>query len=253
MLRTKLPRISIKTICAHHKEDFGVHAEWNFFATSHGKSACDGIGGTVKRLVAKASLQRPYNDQILSAEAMYQFCLKNIPGITFFNVPPADINEAASKLQSRFETSQTIKGTQQYHRFAPINKSTLQAYKLSNQKEDPEVVMVSSDMPQAPVLDIKEQSFVCCIYDGQPWIGLVEEVSEEYGDYHVNFMHPHGPAKQFNWPLKKDTCWVAGDHILCLIDYPSLTSSSSRKYTITDADASKISRVFPRWESMSDD
>ena len=31
----------------------------NFFATSHGKSACDGIGETVKRLLTKASLQRP--------------------------------------------------------------------------------------------------------------------------------------------------------------------------------------------------
>ncbi|XP_071951916.1 uncharacterized protein [Antedon mediterranea] len=42
----------------HHQEDFGLDAEWNFFATSHGKSACDGIGGTVKRLVTKA-LFRP--------------------------------------------------------------------------------------------------------------------------------------------------------------------------------------------------
>ena len=30
-----------------HKRDFGFGAEWNFFATAHGKSPCDGIGGTV--------------------------------------------------------------------------------------------------------------------------------------------------------------------------------------------------------------
>jgi hypothetical protein len=45
-----------------HNEDFGVPAEWHFFVTSHGKNACDGVGGTLKRLAAKASLQRPYND-----------------------------------------------------------------------------------------------------------------------------------------------------------------------------------------------
>lgn len=28
-----------------HEEDFGISAQWNFFATSHGKGACDGIGG----------------------------------------------------------------------------------------------------------------------------------------------------------------------------------------------------------------
>ena len=47
------------TLC-HHVVDFGIPAEWHFFTTSHGKSACDGVGGTVKRLAAKASLQRPY-------------------------------------------------------------------------------------------------------------------------------------------------------------------------------------------------
>ena len=41
----------------HHKADFGVDAEWHFFATSHGKGPCDGLGGTVKRLAARASLQ----------------------------------------------------------------------------------------------------------------------------------------------------------------------------------------------------
>ena len=31
-----------------HKDDFGIDGTWVFFATSHGKSPCDGIGGTVK-------------------------------------------------------------------------------------------------------------------------------------------------------------------------------------------------------------
>ena len=31
-----------------HLVDFGVPAEWHFFATSHGKSAGDGAGGTLK-------------------------------------------------------------------------------------------------------------------------------------------------------------------------------------------------------------
>ena len=30
-------------IC-HHNSDHGLEAEWNFFATSHAKSPCDGIG-----------------------------------------------------------------------------------------------------------------------------------------------------------------------------------------------------------------
>ena len=50
----------------NHQKDFGFSAKWNFFATSHGKQPCDGIDGTVKRMVARESLQRTTDQQILS-------------------------------------------------------------------------------------------------------------------------------------------------------------------------------------------
>jgi hypothetical protein len=53
------------------EEDFHIAAEWNFFATSRGKSPCDGIGGTVQRLVACASLQATEGNHILSTEDLY--------------------------------------------------------------------------------------------------------------------------------------------------------------------------------------
>ena len=49
---------------ANHEADFGMPADWHFFATSHGKGPCDGVGEAVKRMAARASLQRPYEDQI---------------------------------------------------------------------------------------------------------------------------------------------------------------------------------------------
>jgi hypothetical protein len=60
----------LNTTC--HNEDFGVPAEWHFFATSYGISACDGVGGTLRRLAAKASLQRPYNDQIMTPHQLHE-------------------------------------------------------------------------------------------------------------------------------------------------------------------------------------
>jgi len=50
-------------LCAH-KTDFGLSTTWVFFATSHGKSSCDGVGGTVKQLIRQKSLQHPINNQI---------------------------------------------------------------------------------------------------------------------------------------------------------------------------------------------
>jgi hypothetical protein len=65
----------------HHKSDFQIEAEWHFFATSHGKSPCDGIGGTVKRLTARASLQAPIDNQILTPCDMFTWASKNIESI----------------------------------------------------------------------------------------------------------------------------------------------------------------------------
>ena len=55
------------------------------FASSLGKSVCDGIGGTVKRLTARASLQRTHSNQILTVSAMLKFCKENIKDIEFFS------------------------------------------------------------------------------------------------------------------------------------------------------------------------
>ena len=61
-----------------------MDAEWIFFATSHGKSPCDGVGGFVKHYVAKRSLQRPLYDQILSYQSVLDLCVREIPSMTFF-------------------------------------------------------------------------------------------------------------------------------------------------------------------------
>ena len=34
-------------------------------------------------------------------------------------------------------------------------------------------------------MEIKEQPFVCCRYNRFSWIGIVEEVLQEFGDYHI--------------------------------------------------------------------
>ena len=86
----------------HHLTDFSIDCMWNFFATSHGKSTCDGIGGTVKRLTARASLQRPISSQILSAKKMFEFRQGSIHGINFIYTNSDETDVIRSKLTSRF-------------------------------------------------------------------------------------------------------------------------------------------------------
>lgn len=242
-----------------HSEDFGLCAEWNFFATSHGKSACDGIGGTVKRLLTKASLQRPYQDAILTTDAIMKFCTENIPGIHFINVQPSVVTEYEQKLKDRKDTAKTIEGTQKFHRYVPDSKSSVKVYKLSQQEEDPKIVRVSSVRHGEPdnyelgndepsEFEISTQNYVCAMYDEKPWIGLVDEISEEHGDYSINFMHPHGPTKFLAWPEDTDKCWIERSDILCTINAPLVVSSGQRiRYKISEGESLKIATICKKW------
>ncbi|GBN96229.1 hypothetical protein AVEN_174177-1 [Araneus ventricosus] len=117
-------RKNFVNIC-HHESDFELKSEWHFFATSHGKSSCDGIGGTVKRLAARTSLHRPYNNQILTAKDLFSFCTATITNIKFFFVPSVNVIEVENKLQQRFnEVPTAILGTRNYHCYIPISNCT---------------------------------------------------------------------------------------------------------------------------------
>ena len=78
-----------------------------FFSTSHGKNACDSVGGTVKRL---ASLQRAKEKQILIPKQLYEFASEEIPGITSFYVSSDDIQRNRSFLENWFSLGKTIPG-----------------------------------------------------------------------------------------------------------------------------------------------
>ena len=105
-----------------------------FFATSQGKSPCDGIGGTVKRLVARASLQAVTTQQILTPSELFAWAVKNIQGICFFHVSSEDIkkHEITYALEERYSTITTIPGTPSHHAFVPTPDGNLQMKRLSS-------------------------------------------------------------------------------------------------------------------------
>ena len=105
-----------------HKEDFNVDASWSFFATSHGKSPCDGIGGTLKRLAARASLQRPISGQILTPLDFFTFCSSEVNAVTSLYIPQEDISKTRAQMKDRYEMVKTIPGTRSFHHFVPLSK-----------------------------------------------------------------------------------------------------------------------------------
>ena len=183
-----------------------------FFATSHCKSACDGIGGIVKRLVTKASLKRPVHKQILTPMDMSSYCESDVTGIKFFYVSSTTIKENVILLQDRYNAAQTVKGTRQLHRFVPQPLGKLLVYNTSLQASPPTecIIAKSISLSRVQIEDSTLQigSFVACTnYDEKWWLGMVAQVSDEFGDHNINCMHLSGPGIQFHLPTRVGPCW----------------------------------------------
>ena len=104
---------------AHHKEDHNIEAEWHFYATAHGKGACDGIGGTIKRNCAKYSMGQLYDNQINSAEKFFDWANKSLKHIKVFFVKKQDVELKKIELTDRFNLAKQISGTRKFHSYKP--------------------------------------------------------------------------------------------------------------------------------------
>lgn len=83
------------------KKDFGVAAEWRFFATSHRKGACDGLGGTIKRQARIASLQRVDDNYITTPFSLFVWAKSFYKNISFDFCTKTEHDDHEKKLENR--------------------------------------------------------------------------------------------------------------------------------------------------------
>lgn len=206
---------------SHHENDFNLKAVWSFFATSHGKSECDGIGGTAKRLARKESLQRHLDNQIISPKAFFDFCVTHISSINFHFVSRDELQITRSFLEASFKDLQTLPGTRNFHNFRPLDSvGTIEARRISND-EGPAFTFNLKNIPQFPNTDnLYPGCFIACIYDDLWYFGMVSEVNQDERDVLVKFLHPSGPSPSFYWPSSDDICGIPFPHVLSVIEPP---------------------------------
>lgn len=225
-------------LCLHFK-DFGLKTEWFFFTTSHGKSPCDGIGGTVKRTAAKASLQ---GIKIISVEEMHEFCTAKMKDITFVLIQMETMTALRLILNKRFEVAETVPGTRSFHHYIPLSENTIGFKRTSEDKELQSFNLLSgysqSSMKQVLIRNLKPTDFVACKYDEFWWVGMVEKVDIHNKDIQIKFMHPHGPSKRFSWPSRDDLCWVPVNNVITNISTP--TTRSGRIYDISKEEYNRV-------------
>lgn len=108
----------------HFRKEFNVsHFEWNFFATSHGKGAVDGIGAVLKRKVWQ--MVKCKNLILNNAHDFFKLARKNIPSIYILYVSSTYIRNTTSSLLERWAHVSSIPGIKSNYYFASYEENAL--------------------------------------------------------------------------------------------------------------------------------
>lgn len=221
----------------YHQEDFGIPAEWHFSATSHGKGACDGLGGTVKRLAARASLQRTYEDQIMTPYQLFNWASRNISVVTFEYCSNDEYLAEERNLADRFEKCKTIPGTRKFHSYVPISNDRLQT-KVYSSSTNVQVKRVTAKHDELELEQIT--GFVTCIHKRHWWLGCVLQYDEECDEAKVTILHPHGPSRTFEYPSTPDIIVTPRSDILTRVD----PTTTGHVYRLSRNDKDSTSEKF---------
>ena len=198
---------------------------------------CDGLGGTVKRLAARTSLQRPYSEQIMTPRQLFEWASINIPTITFTYTSLEEYERQQIFLETRFQKARTIPGTHKYHSFVPISKDKVRTRYFSSSKISKEFYVSA----QQNELDLDELSgFVTCCYDKQWWVACVLQIDTdgEICTVRVAALHPHGPSSSFKYPTTRHILNLSIPDILTKVDPGTRTG---RVYTLTSKESKNAS------------
>jgi hypothetical protein len=205
---------------------------------------CDGVGGTVKRLAAKASLQRcaehKLDEQILTPTAFYDFCKKNIVNIEFVYATNEDYEGEYQLLQERHNTALTIVGTQRLHHFQPMSSSTLKVKRFSSS----DTFQIKKVCNSGQILqDEHINGYVTVVYDNAWWLGYVIEKNTEEKTVSVNFFTPRGPSPSFKYPERQDILNVPYCDILSTV---SATTTTGRTYIVEVAEQKNATNALQK-------
>ncbi|XP_052132748.1 uncharacterized protein LOC127752138 [Frankliniella occidentalis] len=158
-------RYNMKNL-AMHEADYGVPAEWHFFATSHGKGPSDGLGGCLKRQATRTSLQRPYEDQIQTPKELFEWANSALDGVNTAFVTSAAVRKHERKLHRRFATAPAIEGIRSHHSMVPV----------------------SSDIMKMKILSLSESGKTYNLAAGT--VNPVEDLEEGLDDLHADDPEP---------------------------------------------------------------
>lgn len=233
----------------HHVEDCGMRTEWNFFATSLGKGPYDGIGGTIKRLAYRYSLQ---GGNIQTPLSLFQWASSNIANMKMIFVDSNSIIENEKMLETRFRDAKTLPGTQSFHRFVPKNMLEINAHNVS-ENPDQKTFRILPEPEKSTVLDYNTLAIgthVACLYqeNGLWYLSEIIGKDDNLFECQMQFFSPSGPDENLqgfkSTKNKKDQAWVPITDVLKVVETLEKNSTWDRSFKIDKPEYNVICDLF---------
>jgi hypothetical protein len=233
---------SIVHLLSIHSRLFpGVKAHWNFLESGHGKGACDGVGGSVKKT---ADIHVKSGSIIGSAEDFFNWGVRIVTKISFIFITTADIKAAERHLRKakyvkgisdihslRVEDSKVfMRETSCYkeccrHKiscpdwsdtavkvdlniFEDVENRSDQAQLIPEEEQiifEEEEVVPQEDQNQYVEPKFPVGGMVKARYQGRVYFGKISEFVQN--EYHIYFM-VKTPGGVYKWPEVDDDLWM---------------------------------------------
>lgn len=262
-------------LIAHHAEMFNVHASWLYFEAGHGKSACDGVGGSSKRMAEEAVAMQKVSIQ--DADDYFTWGSASESKSVYIYVTKSECDEAQALIES-FNTK-PVPGTMSIHAVIPVGDGQIstrnvschcsgcfqiefkenfcpscegwknpEKQKLQTKNKNPEQIeknLENDEQQDAPqhVQSFEVGAHVAATYSNNWYVGVVKDYDDSDDEYLITFLERVGssfrPAKDEN----KETVWVPESSILCVVDAPKATGRSGRLLKLTDTDLDKVKKL----------
>ena len=207
---------------------------WHFFATSHGKGAVDGIGGTVKRSVwrsVKAGADAP-----IDAVSYSEIAKDRNPNINVIYISADEVKTQSDPMTDRWNAVLPVANTLKLHCIRSQSSTKLSVSITSSDNEFTVVDLFKSDDSDSETdncndNDVEEQKeanvsltvgeWVLVSYDGTNFPGEILKIVGE--ECEVTVMHQSG--KFWKWPQKEDKIFYNQKNIIKRLGQPQVAGS----------------------------
>jgi hypothetical protein len=213
------------------QEIYDVSITWNFFATSHGKGAVDGIGGDVKRRVWLANLT---GDRASDAESFARIAAKHCKKTEVQLVLASEIMEGTAALEDRWLNILSLPKTHMMHCVIPVRRYVVKCSTYSSADHFNTISLhpdydLASDVAKQPV--IKHDSarigdFIVVEMCGKKTMkSFVAQVVDSSDDcLELSFLRKADLDKSgraYVFPVNADKSWINLDEVVRVLSPPS--------------------------------